>query len=182
MFWTFIEDLIKQQVNTYIASTLWTTQVATGDTVVHTLVGSILGGLAKNTRSQSWADALLAALDRDHDGSILDDLGNLAGLEGDGSKIIQHIMWGKKEQIIATIAQKTQIDTQTITKLLDMVAPVVMGTLGKQKRTNNLDAKGIADVLTKETTALQQDTALSPLLWLLDKDGDGDVDLQDFLG
>jgi hypothetical protein len=34
----------------------------------------LLGALAKNSASSGGADALAGALDRDHDGSILDDL------------------------------------------------------------------------------------------------------------
>ncbi len=42
-------------------------------------VGTLLGALAKNAQSPSGATALLGALTKDHDGSILDNLGGLLG-------------------------------------------------------------------------------------------------------
>lgn len=35
---------------------------------------TLLGAMANNTKSESGASGLLGALDRDHDGSILDDI------------------------------------------------------------------------------------------------------------
>ncbi len=53
----------------------------------------LLGALAKNSADGGGAEALAGALDRDHDGSILDDLGGFlgAGPSSDGAAILGHV-------------------------------------------------------------------------------------------
>src|SRR5882672_898571 len=66
-----------------------------GETIdaIQAALPMLLGGLANSSASQSGASALLAALDRDHDGSVLDDLGGFLGdyLSGRGQGILSHI-------------------------------------------------------------------------------------------
>lgn len=51
---------------------------------VSAAVPMLLGGLARNSATPQGASGLLGALERDHDGSLLDDLGGmLGGLAGD---------------------------------------------------------------------------------------------------
>ena len=47
----------------------------------------LVGALAKNANTPQGAEALAGALDRDHDGSILDNLGSLLGGGGGGGDI-----------------------------------------------------------------------------------------------
>ncbi|MFT5144219.1 MAG: hypothetical protein ACI84D_002851 [Thalassolituus oleivorans] len=52
---------------------------------VQAAIPALLGGLARNAAaSPEGASALASALDRDHDGSILDDVGGLLGVFGGG--------------------------------------------------------------------------------------------------
>lgn len=183
MLWKFIEGLVKKQVSSYINQKLGTSidlsDWRASDGLAHQLIWSLMGGLAKNTKSPQGANALLSALDKDHDGSVLDDLGDLAGLESKGKGIVQHILGSKKWAIAQMIAQKTGIDVSTVEHLLAGVAPVLMGSLGKEKRAGNLDTTKINEILKTETQDLDTDGSLDPFLSLLDKDGDGDVDLDD---
>ena len=60
-----------------------------------------------------------------------------------------------------------------MTQLLAMLAPVVLGALGQAQRQKNLDAQGVASLLTKERE--HASSALPGIAQLLDMDGDGDV-------
>jgi len=58
---------------------------------------AILAGLTRNSSSNSGAAGLLGALDRDHDGSILDDVMGYLGGGGDlgaGAGILGHVLGG----------------------------------------------------------------------------------------
>ena len=67
-----------------------------------------------------------------------------------------------------------------------MLAPIVMAALGQAKRTNGLDAGGLAAMLGQERAAIpgQAGGALGGLMSLIDRDGDGSVvdDLGGMLG
>ncbi|MEO8274776.1 MAG: DUF937 domain-containing protein [Thermoanaerobaculia bacterium] len=51
-------------------------------TAVAAAVPMLLGGLARNSATPGGAAGILGALDRDHDGSLLDSLGSMGGLGG----------------------------------------------------------------------------------------------------
>lgn len=138
-------------------------------------VPMLLGALNKNTQSQSGAESLHHALVNDHDGSILDDvLGNVTkpSTQADGAAILGHILGNKEDLVEQGIAQVTGLDKQTSTQLMTMVAPLVLGALGKQQQQQGLDAQGIAGLLQTEREENEQ---LSGLAALLDLDGDGDA-------
>jgi len=69
-----------------------------------------------------------------------------------------------------------------VTKLLPMLAPVVLGALGRQKRQANLNAEGLASMLGSERQQREQASpSMGMLQGLLDQDGDGSI-ADDILG
>lgn len=140
----------------------------------------IIGALARNTNSAEGANSLAGALDRDHDGSILDDIGGMlagaASANGDG--ILRHVLGDKRETAQQAVSQKSGMDLGQVASLFTMLAPIVMGFLGKQKRENNLDAAGLAGMLTQQAVKTDEkaDSGISAMVTgLLDRDGDGNV-------
>lgn len=172
---------------------------------VSAAIPALIGGLAKNALSSPDGAASLAnALERDHDGSLLDNLpgllgslggsssggGGLGGLLGaatsmlgagssktvDGGAILGHILGGKKTAVESGISQASGLDAKKVAALLPILAPLVMGALGKMKKENNLDAGGLAGMLGQEKATLQQSSpALGGLMGMLDADNDGSV-------
>lgn len=100
------------------------------------MVPTMLGAMANNTQSKDGAQGLLAALDRDHDGSILDDVAGFfqQGDNKQGAGILKHVLGDKRSAIENGISQKSGLSGQSASKLMEMLAPVVMGFLGKQKK------------------------------------------------
>lgn len=143
----------------------------------------VLGGIARNAQKQGGAEALLGALDRDHDGSVLDDLGgymqggraNDRAANGDG--ILGHVFGGRRPAVESALGQASGIDIGQAGKLMAMLAPLVMGALGKQKRSANLDAGGLAEMLGGEQRRADAGAgdAMGMVAKLLDRDGDGDI-------
>ncbi len=141
---------------------------------------ALMGALARNSASSDGAGALAGALDRDHDGSILDDLGGFlggGGAQSAGEGILRHVLGGRQQQVQQGLGQATGIDAGQMGSLLSMLAPVVMGALGKARRTQGVDAGGLGAMLGQEQQRIERkDPGLGGLLGgLLDADGDGSV-------
>jgi hypothetical protein len=139
----------------------------------------LLGALSNNAGASDGASALAGALDRDHDGSILDDLNGFLG-RGDtspGTAILGHVLGGRQAGAEAGLSQLAGIERSSAGKLLAMLAPVVMGALGKQKRQQGLDLGALTEMLGAENhrARRQAPDAMSVLGSLLDADGDGSV-------
>lgn len=137
----------------------------------------IIGALNRNASSSAGgAEALTGALQRDHDGSILDNLTQALTKKetlDDGSAILGHVFGDKGSGIMNSVGRATGMDTDKIGQLFSMLAPVVLGALGQMKRKDNLDAQGVTALLQKERKTVEKTS--SGLTQLLDMDGDGDV-------
>lgn len=139
----------------------------------------ILGGMKNNVSTQQGASGLLKALSSsNHDGSIFDNLGDLLGsndLLKDGSGILGHIFGGKEQTIAKAVSTKSGMDLNSVMKLLQMAAPLIMGYLGKQTRQQNVnDSNGIENLLGGLLGSSSQNEQ-SLVTKLLDADGDGNI-------
>jgi hypothetical protein len=135
----------------------------------------ILGALARNSNRQSGADALDRALSK-HDGSVLDNLDGFldAPDTDDGDGILRHVLGEKRNNVEAGVSKASGLNSAMVTKLLPMLAPVVMGALGRQKRQRGLDAGGLASMLGAERSDMERANPAAGMLGkLLDQDGDG---------
>ena len=138
---------------------------------------ALMGGLKKNAAQPAGAEALSRALDR-HDGSLLGQVDRLGQNDvlSDGQKILGHVLGAKQAQTEQALAKTAGVNQQQISQLMAMAAPLVLASLGKAKRDNNLDASSLANLVTRESQQLQQQTPneLGGLLQFLDQDGDND--------
>ena len=159
-------------------------------TAANSVVATLLGALSKNASTTDGASALAGALDRDHDGSILNDITGFLGGGGaaqqtptaNGAGILQHLLGDKLGGITQMISQNSGLNASQSGSLLTSLAPLLMGMLGQQKQQNGLDAGGVASLLTG---AADQQAAQNPIMGLvsqfLDKDHDGSI-LDDLAG
>lgn len=140
----------------------------------------LFGALARNSQSADGLSALSGALDRDHDGSVLDDLagflGNSRAHDITGGGILRHVLGSQQSNVESSLGRATGLDSRSVSKLLMMLAPLVLGALGKQRRSSGLDNAGLADLLGGEQKrAEEQNPNMGLLGSLLDRDGDGDM-------
>lgn len=140
----------------------------------------LMGALTRNAKSGQGAGALAGALDRDHDGSVLDDvagfLGN-SGSAGAGQAILKHVLGGRQSNVQNGLGKAVGLDSGSAGQVLAMLAPLVMGALGKQKRTQGLDTSGLGDLLGREERHVERQApnTMGMVGKLLDADGDGSV-------
>jgi hypothetical protein len=146
--------------------------------VVAGALPALLAGLNRNTNSASGASSLAAALDRDHDGSIMDDLAGFLGGSGKADAgILGHAFGGRQQHVESAISRSSGVDAASVARILAMVAPIVMGYLAKQRRAQNLDASGLGDLLGREEQVARQRApeATDMLSQLLDSNNDGSI-------
>ena len=115
-------------------------------------LGAILGGLAQNASKPDGAEALFSAVTSKHDGGVLDDIGGFLNLgdDADGGKILGHIFGDKRSDAESQVAQAAGIEPSMVSKLLPMLAPMVMGWLGKKVTSGSLNPAGLGGLLQNE--------------------------------
>ncbi len=182
-----IMDLLTQQLGSNAASDLSQklgADRAKTETAMAAALPVLLGALARNASKPEGAESLNRALERDHDGSVLDNLSGFLNNpdENTGNGILKHVLGNRRQSVEAGLSKTTGLDPNGVGKLMTMLAPVVMGTLGRAKRQQGLDPKGLAAALGTERQQLEQRSpGLGGLAGLLDADGDGQV-LDDVMG
>ncbi len=137
----------------------------------------LLGALARNSSQSQGADALDRALSK-HDGGVLDNLDGFLEKPDvtDGNGILGHLLGAKRNAVESGIGKASGLDASMVTKLLPMLAPVVMGALGRQKRQQNLNAGNLASLLGAEQQTMERSNpAMGMLGKMLDRDGDGSI-------
>lgn len=141
----------------------------------------LMGALARNSQSSGGVGALAGALDRDHDGSILNDLAGFLGqgqAMGMGQAILGHVLGGGQQQSAQqAIGRSSGLDAGKVGQLLALLAPIVMGFLGQQKRRQGLDEGGLSAMLGTERQRIEDaHPGRGDLVSkILDQDGDGEV-------
>jgi hypothetical protein len=141
-------DTIQQ-----LSGALGTDSAATSHAVSLALP-ALLGGLAHNASQPDGAVALDNALTQ-HDGSILDNLGGMLGgagsgggaLSGIGGAILGHIFGGRRGSVEEGVGKASGLNAAQVAQLMAMLAPIVMGVLGRMKQTKGLDANRLPEVL-----------------------------------
>jgi len=176
-----LTDSVMDQISGKLGADRKQTEVATDN-----VLASLIEGLARNANQTGGADALANALEKDHDGSLLDNLHDVINGQAEkanpraanGTGILKHILGGNQSSLMELIGQMSGIGSGKTGNLMTMLAPIVLQMLGKQKRQQNLDTGGLASILanTVNNTRTTQGGASGGLLKsLLDKDGDGSI-------
>ncbi len=143
----------------------------------------LMGAMKKNTSTPGGAQGLMNALSSKHDGGILDDLGGLFGggvdqnVMNDGAGILGHILGSKQPQVENALSSKSGMDAGTISQILQIAAPILLGYLGKQTRQQNVSSpdglNGLLGGLMGGGKAASKQQSL--IESFLDSDGDGSV-------
>jgi hypothetical protein len=160
------------------------------NSAIQAALPAILGGLANNASDPQGAQSLDQALEQDHDGGILGNLGGLGSLifdqntptprQADAGGILGHIFGNNQAPVVEEVSQQSGLQGGQVAQILMMLAPIVMGYLGRQKREQNVGADGLGGLLggllggqaaaaPRSSGNAMTDMASS----MLDRDGDG---------
>src|SRR5690606_22512920 len=138
----------------------------------------LITALNKNANSGD-ANNIANALDKDHDGSILNNLSGFltGGNLSEGMGILGHVLGNRQGQVENAIGKSSGLNASQISQILAIVAPIVMGYLGKEKKEQGLDASGISSLLGGLVGGVAQTNQreMSTIERLLDQNGDGNA-------
>ena len=149
---------------------------------------AMLEALNKNTNTKDGAESLANALDKDHDGSKLDNITSMiSNYKGEnGSAILNHMFGDKKENIINSVSKSSGLDLGSSANLMAMLAPLVLEFLGKTKKEQNLNADGISNLTSMASNLLggSNGDLMGMITNFLDADKDGSImdDAMDLIG
>jgi hypothetical protein len=163
---------------------LWTVSVsdASPDQTKAALASAIpilMNALAKNSSTPEGADALQNAISRDHDGSLLDNLGGFLSnpAVGNGAGILRHVLGNKQQNVVNYISSDSGLSGSSVGRILELAAPIVMGFLGKKTAGGSGGGGGgllgglLNSYLNHETQQAPQ--SQSVINQILDRDNDG---------
>lgn len=137
------------------------------------IFASLLGGMAQNAMMPGGIESLAGALDRDHDGSVLDDLlGMVTGASQpaaspaalNGLGILGHILGDKQESVAQQVSQSSGLNMSQVMKLMPILAPIVMGVLGKAKNSGGFNIGDLAGILMGSTQSAAQSPGMEGIL------------------
>ena len=140
-------------------------------TAIDSAIPLLVAALGKEAADPARRSGLEQAIREDHDGSVVDDLptylsGGMSGRATDGDKIVGHVLGDRRDPAVQALAGRSGLDFNAIASLLPLLAPIVMGILGRKQRSGDISLDSITDVLGRDT---QRAT-------------DGSPDLGDLLG
>jgi hypothetical protein len=148
------------------------------------IISTLVAGLNKNAATPEGAQSLFSAIDRDHDGSLLEDvagflLGNRQTQNSNmlnGAGILGHILGGKQSNVADMVSKATGLNSSQIMSLMVSLAPMVLAALGKAKNQQALGADNISDFLSGTVKSqANKGQEMGMLNRFLDADGDGSV-------
>ena len=186
-------DLARQQLQGDTINSLSQSIGATPDQTqqaIGAILPSLLGGLARNASNPEGEEQLHNALQRDHDGSLLDHLGGLFGgsqappvseKTTQGGAILDHILGNKRQRVETGVSQSSGLSSGQVMKLMAMLAPLLMGILGKKSQQSELSPGGLGELLRDESQQVESSAGGGLLSRMLDQDGDGDLDMMDMM-
>src|SRR5262245_46741562 len=129
---------------------------ATAASAVGVALPVLVGALSRNASTPGGHDALESALERDHDGGTLDDLGGFlgGGAGGAGGQILGHVLGGRRDSMAESVGRASGLDAGSAAQLLAMLAPIVLGALTRARQRGG--GGGLTDILGGAQSRMQQ--------------------------
>ncbi|HET8633603.1 MAG TPA: OmpA family protein [Gemmatimonadales bacterium] len=81
--------------------------------------------------------------------------GGTAGVGALGSRLLSMVFGGSSAAVSDAVSRTSGIKSSTAASMLSMLAPVVLGLLGRRVRTESLSAEGLTSLLTSEADSIR---------------------------
>lgn len=181
-----LQDLLGQQQGNDALNQI-SNQVGADPNAVNSAISlalpAILSGMANKAQQPETAPMIADAITQDN-GGILDNLSNLSGGANPmlSAGILGTLFGNNQTQVAQQIGQQSGLQTGQVASILMMLAPLVLGYLGRQQTQQGLDMGGIIGMLTGQQQQIQQQSPMVGMLGgLLDQNRNGSP-LDDLLG
>jgi OmpA-OmpF porin, OOP family len=123
------------------------------------ILPTVLSGMiSKSSAGGAGASEVFNAAKQTHSSGFLGGIGNLfgdgGGMLSKGLDLAKGLFGHKLDGIINTISSFAGVKSSSVSSLLSMAAPMAAGTLGKHAVENNLDAGGLASILSSQKSSI----------------------------
>lgn len=172
---------MTNQVISQVAQKVGLSDTAQTQNAASSVFSTLMGAISKNASTEQGAQQLDKALEQDHDGGMLDNVMSLfgggdaapaSGRAANGAGILSHVLGNKQAGIVAALSKTNNMSPDATQTLMQTMAPMVMGMLGKAKKEQGLSASNLGGFLQQQKPASSQ---LDGIMGMLDQDGDGDI-------
>src|SRR5262245_36383602 len=121
-----------------------------------------MAGLSERASTQEGAQELLSTfkggqyphLDASELGRAVADPDAAAGVARSGEGFLSRLFGNKQRGVVDGLASSAGVSASSASKLLGLVVPMVLGFVGKQTASHNLDASGLRGFLTSQSKQL----------------------------
>jgi len=161
-----ILDLFKNQIEGQLVSTasgfLGESSESTRKALDY-IAPTLLGGIAQKASTDLGASGILSMLNQDNYESILGNFTGLSDNEGGklnqlmnlGLPVVKNILGDRASSIIDWISDKAGAKTSSVSSLLSLAAPFIMGLIGRQVKSDNLSVSGLSSLLSSQVPFLK---------------------------
>lgn len=158
-------DLIKSSVPPDVVSKFAVSLGVTptnAQTALNTGLPAILGGLVEKSSTDQGSDEIIKMIkEGGFDGSSVNEMGNILtdsdktkALVSSGTGVLNSLFGDKLNDITNYISKSSNISLNSSSSLLGFLASVIMGVLGKQVSSGNLNAGGLSTLLSGQKNFL----------------------------
>jgi hypothetical protein len=126
-------------------------------TAMHAAIPALLAAFGQEAQR---GGGIRTAIREDHDGSILDQLSDYLGGTAqlsprttNGAGILDHVLGDRQQEVATALSAKSGLGLGTIMQLLPLLAPIVMGMLGKKSNATpggGFDLDDLGSILGRE--------------------------------
>jgi outer membrane protein OmpA-like peptidoglycan-associated protein len=117
-----------------------------------------MAGLAERASTQEGAQELLSTLkdgqyphlDASQLGRAVADPNTAAGVASSGEGFVSRLFGNNQRGVVEGLASNAGVSSSSASKLLGLAMPMVLGFVGKQAASRNLDASGLRGFLTSQ--------------------------------
>ena len=163
------QNLLELVQDYFTGDTVRQTSTALGEsesgigTALRSVVPMVLAGLFARSQQPGGNNALFGMAQQAHSNGILGNLGSLLGglssgsttapatdgsLLNQGTEMLRSVLGNSYTPAVEGVSQQAGVRTSSVSSLLTMAVPVVLGLLGRHAATNNLDSAGFGSYLS----------------------------------
>lgn len=114
-------------------------RIGADETRTQTAMQAAIPALLAALSSEADSPGLRQAIQQDHDGAIIDQLteylggtSSLSPRTTNGAGILEHVLGDRQGDVAQALSAKSGLDLGSIMQLLPLLAPILMGMLGKK--------------------------------------------------
>jgi outer membrane protein OmpA-like peptidoglycan-associated protein len=119
------------------------------------ILPSLISGMVGKAGTNDGAATIANLAAEQHNGGVLGSVGNFFGNDGGGmlnkgAGLLSGLFGDKVGGLTSLLSNFAGLRSSSITSLLSMAAPAILGLLGKHAATNNMGTSGIASLLSSQ--------------------------------